>query len=854
MPKGDRHLQSSASLTLEFTESPETILSEPVPELMFHFAWDFLDTSSITSLCKAAPVMSSYGSLRSEASSLSIKEIDIIRRPLPHAKAVSSISPTRARDVAKLLLLCDFDTGNLIRCLGGNYTSEFLDFASIDACLLALTDIPTDTGEPPHDFNHLHHLFHQHVPFKGSFRCARKDMLARNLYNNHRASDPYLSSIHKKSAVDIQKSYSLALPRWILRFLNGIFLAALGFAVREHKGKIKGRQVNDPSALLTGPADSGALNSHIDRRDPVAMPPVHYQTALSRLWQRVYNLRIRHPNEDIMIYKDDLVSAFRRLRYHPDIAAAYSFVLGDFVVIPIGMVFGSRDAPSLFCLLSELRSFASRYANRLPITRPDESMIDQVEFESPPPPHGDLKPAFADSLNPGVDGSSLGPQPTFVDDTIMAEIRALIRLAAENSVLTASIFVGHSDLVEEPVSIEKFERFFSHLNETLGFMTDSRSMTVSYPDYKRASLLKLLQASDWSPKSKHKIRSLAQILGKVRHLAQVLPFGNHLSIHLQLCLSRFILHKIKGKNTFASMKQALRSAWNPHTVIHISHSAAADLRHLRSLLESSNEAIWHRPLSLLVPRDPHFDGQSDACNIAMGGLSFRLLFQWRLSNAAFRCLPAWKNQPLSTPAWHINIHEFIGIIINAFFMMFSFAHHHHLRHPLIPDQDGWIFLLEADNTSALSWMTYLSRSREPHTVNLCRLFSHLVFKFNSLFPSRFDGKHLPGKLNCEADGLSRPQDHPTYESLFNTYPEMRSLPAFRVPPSLISGINACLSNTLTKATLNDVTATLTSARLSSFRLGAPDWASKTLLSTPSRQSIAKGSSSPMPSKSRKATI
>ena len=276
MPKGDRHLQSSSSLTLEFTKSPETILSEPVPELMFHFAWDFLDKESITSLCKAAPVMSSYRSLRSEASSLSIKEIDIIRRPLPHNQNVSSISHTRARDVAKLLLLCDFDTGNLIRCLGGNYTSEFLDFASIDACLLALTDIPTEAGEPPHDFAHLHNLFHQHVPFKGSFRCARKDMLERNLYNNHRASDPYLSSIHEKSAVDIQKSYSLALPRWILRFLNGIFLAALGFAIREHKGKVKGRQVNDPSALLTGPSDSGALNSHIDRKDPVAMPPVHY--------------------------------------------------------------------------------------------------------------------------------------------------------------------------------------------------------------------------------------------------------------------------------------------------------------------------------------------------------------------------------------------------------------------------------------------------------------------------------------------------------------------------------------------------------------------------------------------------
>ena len=110
---------------------------------------------------------------------------------------------------------------------------------------------------------------------------------------------------------------------------------------------------------MLGTNDPGALNSHIDRQDPVTMPPVHYQSALQRLWQRVYNLGLNHPEEDIIIYKDDLVSAFHRIHYHPDVAAAYAFVLSAYLVIPVGMVFGSRDAPSLFCLLSKLRSFAS---------------------------------------------------------------------------------------------------------------------------------------------------------------------------------------------------------------------------------------------------------------------------------------------------------------------------------------------------------------------------------------------------------------------------------------------------------------------------------------------------------------
>ena len=77
----------------------------------------------------------------------------------------------------------------------------------------------------------------------------------------------------------------------------------------------------------------------------------------------------------------------------------------------------------------------------------------------------------------------------------MAEVISLILQADENSVLAASVFIGNSDPAEEPISVEKFDRFFTHLNKTLGFIAYSRSMTDSYPDYKRTSLLALIQSS-----------------------------------------------------------------------------------------------------------------------------------------------------------------------------------------------------------------------------------------------------------------------------------------------------------------------------------------------------------------------
>ena len=58
-------------------------------------------------------------------------------------------------------------------------------------------------------------------------------------------------------------------------------------------------------------------------------------------------------------------------------------------------------------------------------------------------------------MNQGINVTYLGPQPTFADDTIMAEVRSLIYQAYENSVLTAFVLIRNNDLVKEPISVEK---------------------------------------------------------------------------------------------------------------------------------------------------------------------------------------------------------------------------------------------------------------------------------------------------------------------------------------------------------------------------------------------------------------
>ena len=57
-------------------------------------------------------------------------------------------------------------------------------------------------------------------------------------------------------------------------------------------------------------------------------------------------------------------------------------------------------------------------------------------------------------MNQGVVGTNMGLHPTFLNDTIMAEVRSLICQSAENIILATSVVIGNTDIFKEPISIE----------------------------------------------------------------------------------------------------------------------------------------------------------------------------------------------------------------------------------------------------------------------------------------------------------------------------------------------------------------------------------------------------------------
>lgn len=774
-------------------------------ELILHFCWDYLTSSEKTAVCEAAPVMKAYSSLRKRAFQMTKQDIVELQTPLDPS-AQPSIDIKRIDFLSQLLLLCHFDFGILIKTLRGPYVADYLDFEHLDRVIEELQKVKEEEGEPVHDFERIKHQLHHGFPMKKEFRCKRKDVFLRNLYDNHRSIDPHHDMVEENIAKDIQKSFVLCFHRWIFRFISGLHLSPLGVLIKERYGVLKYRQLNDLSTLVLGEHDSGAPNSQLDKKNQSDVPPVYYGNTFTRLCSRIWNLRISYPDDVIYIYKDDIVSAFRRSKYNPAIAPAYAYVFKGFLCIPVGALFGPRDSPGWFCMLSELRAFAS--ANLTELEEAKHPLSDSIDFDDPS--EHPLAKALADSINKGIDIAKRGKHLAFVDDTMMTEIKKHIRISAAASIISAEIIFGKEPDVDSPVSKEKFMKLFSHYCDCLGIDVDAQRLLVIYPLDKRTALCSQVKDIVRSIDSQTMIlvSMVATVLGKLRHAAQVLPAGNFLCFHMQESLNAHIT------------RNGIVKGWSKYSKIHLSQASKWALRLLLQCLQDENNPVWTRPIGLLVPRDPHATPYSDASTSGLGGYCLILDFQWRIAIEDLLKGTGFKPQSKKEGDHaHINILEFIGIIINIYFSIVKVKAKKKYDKCFEFDQ-GFILHCFADNTSALSWMHHASRSHCTVTRNLAQFLLCLLFYANKHIPLAVQGFHVKGENNERADALSRPLVYPKYEDVFEMYSDLKNIQIYQTPVKLIVQLRRCLSLRLIEAPTEATMSALLKVDVKSLRHSA----------------------------------
>jgi hypothetical protein len=384
-----------------------------------------------------------------------------------------------------------------------------------------------------------------------------------------------------------------------------------------------------------------------------------------------------------------------------------------------------------------------------------------------------------------------------VDDTINAQIAGKIRRAITDSVLSAYVTFGFDIENAQPcINGTKWEPKASYEIKFLGYISDTRAMTITWPLVKQEQLKTLLERTLLLPNLTYATttspQQFANILGLVRNGCFCSSLGNALTLRLQYCLTDALRRPGSARHT---------PKWWRYAKLKIPKDVIHDLRFLWTMLANPDyPQLWTRHIGLIVPRDPTATLYTDAAFEGLGGYCRELNFMWRCTAPDLLALgihiTSFQQMRVTTDRgnFDINILEFVAIVINMWIAL-KLIHKAQHQHP--GPQHLHILRTLADNTSALGWLKYAARIRNPAVRALAAFFNTLLTFADVPFSMQKEHiEHIPGEENVSADSLSRPisKGQSWASAINNAGPDLVGLQPYQLPSSLISEI----FNTITK--------------------------------------------------------
>jgi hypothetical protein len=779
--------------------SPErTVVNDvPPPHLYIHFVWQFLNPEERFVMSRAAAPWFLYQKLRARAVTMPIRHLLAVR---PDKKPPKKLPLDRAVLYASALLLFHFYYGDFVRWLGGEYTNRHRDWESTFEEIQTRRERLPPKDYPPVDLMRGKLIFTQGAPLKGHFVCPQAEIHARNVYDNHPAVKQNETEVEEKFAKEEATSFHIHVPRFLVYFIVGLLLNPLQWEWDKGKGRICVDGTHGPDGSDT----PGSCNTHIPKpsvENPDECPPVYYSTALMRFLTAVWRLRITYPDKDILLHADDLKSAFRRILYSPEMAVLFAYVFGQYLIIPVGQVFGSRSAPSFFSLASDIRADLAT-TGTLVENYPLEALATTIELPALPR-KADLVPAIADDIHQPYtkQEQTLYINATFVDDNGICAIRDQIVSALHQSLVSAFILFGwpEQDRRSSCIAPDKWDPMATFIVLFLGYKIDSRNMVITWPLYKRQALYDDIQMALLDP-SCVPPKVAASIMGKVRAAGNIAPWGPYISFSLA-----------------DAIKQACRRAFGPIRTfwsrgkIRFNNNVIEDLKLLAESLQLPEfNPVWSCYIGLIVPREATHTFLSDASYEGVGGWSLGMQVQWRLTREDLlelgfnlKIVNALTGEPdPDEEGLHINPLEFLAAIINLW--LFLCLIKASKRCPT-----GYVLDLLSDNTSALSWMHFTATTPNPMIQPLARFASALLVQARNLL-THVQPKHIPGKINIEADALSRFQSGRlrSWADVIARCSRLKTCQICLLPRKLLLKLAALTSSQLIEGTYAELTTDL----------------------------------------------
>jgi hypothetical protein len=323
---------------------------------------------------------------------------------------------------------------------------------------------------------------------------------------------------------------------------------------------------------------------------------------------------------------------------------------------------------------------------------------------------------------------------SFVDDNGVCAIQERIIPALQQSLSSAFVLFGWptKDRRRSCIAPDKWDPLVSFIVLFLGYLINSCTLMVTWPYYKRTALFDEIMAALTARSRCITPKLAASILGKIRSVYDVAPWGPYISFSLSEALK---------KAAFSN-----KWSWWACGKVRLSASVREDLRFLCTYLsEPEFSPVWSRYIGLLIPRVATHQFLPDASHEGVGGWSPDFQVMWHLSRedllllgSPLKLMTSADREPkMDAAGLHINSLKFIAAIINLWLLLKCIQH-------LSPCTTGYIVDLWSDNTSALSWMKVTAATRNPDLQPLARFASALLVQTNRLL-TRVQPVHIPGK-------------------------------------------------------------------------------------------------------------
>jgi hypothetical protein len=306
---------------------------------------------------------------------------------------------------------------------------------------------------------------------------------------NHSSIAAKLHQVLATMNKEDRNNFVIPLPHWSARFIPNLFITPQH--ILEHPGK-KDRQIFDASRRYTW--DSTPINCMTST--PLGSEiPCEFGTVMARVLHRIYSLRCHYGTKvDIVIHANDVKSAFRQVKLHPDIIGAFSYIIADKLFLSCGQPFGTDFSPANWEVVRQvLEHLATCLYQDGSLRSKHKALLDKLCWDR------SLKGCSSryfftrakwDSLNTAVVDAGGHPLPTphfvYVDDDIYVDLYSIedFEQCIASSIEAIYVLLGPSDLTkrQDPISFDKLkEMVISPIQRVLGHIIDTRRMVISTP-------------------------------------------------------------------------------------------------------------------------------------------------------------------------------------------------------------------------------------------------------------------------------------------------------------------------------------------------------------------------------------